>query len=378
MHQTCQSLDTLRPLWADHGLQHYRRTKIWKSITSQENPTQELVAQMREPEARTLCELYAPWANQASIPESHRLQDYDLRDPQVQALVQTLIVSNSQAAGGGCLHEEQEREIAVEVEREVQVSRPTKYLPLKHNLDPKVRHLATHGKFLYGNESMPFQPAYSMLKRTSVGKISYPSSSLGAELYVTADFVNTVEIMRDNVLDEFLKPVNWILSNVYSNDLVILSQYEANALIPVVLPSKHTSLHMYAPRSTKTMRSFRHLDFFTIGAVAKQPPSAVPRELELFAGSLYFSSFDEYRDFQSFLGLAVDRLDEIPEGCMSTEGFVDMETRQQLGWPVASPFRENPLAFLAALMHVRRKGQSYRHTHVGTIIDVKPLTEDRF
>lgn len=76
MHQTCQILDMLRPLWASHGLQHRRHTKIWKSITSIENPTVKLVTDMQEPETRTLCELYTPWVNQASILEVQDLKDW--------------------------------------------------------------------------------------------------------------------------------------------------------------------------------------------------------------------------------------------------------------------------------------------------------------
>lgn len=84
-----------------------------------------------------------------------------------------------------------------------------------------------------------------LLKKTSVGKTSYPSSLLGVELYITTDFINAVRISHNHMLDEFLKPVNWVHSSVHNNYLVIISQYEANVLVPIVLNSNNSSLHIY-------------------------------------------------------------------------------------------------------------------------------------
>lgn len=80
-------------------------------------------------------------------------------DPRIKELLHTLIQRIIDATGAGNLHEEQEIEIAAEVEREVRVSRPTRYSPSKHKLDAMVRHIALYDRFLNGYEPSPFHPA---------------------------------------------------------------------------------------------------------------------------------------------------------------------------------------------------------------------------
>lgn len=180
-------------------------------------------------------------------------------------------------------------------------------------------------------------------------------------------------------MDDFCKQVNWILSSVHSDVLIVVSQWEANELINIIRKSENARLNIYAPRLTKPMRSFRHLDFFGIGAnILTQPNDTMTRCLEMFSGSLYFSSFEDYKNFRSFLGLVTECLGEIPEGGMTNEGFVKFPTRLKLEWPIDSPFVESPLPFLSALMHIRTKGNGYQQSHVGTLIKTMPLSAEWF
>ncbi|KAJ5372427.1 Protein of unknown function DUF3645 [Penicillium concentricum] len=100
--------------------------------------------------------------------------------------------------------------------------------------------------------------------------------------------------------------------------------------------------------------------------------------LEMFSGSLYFSSFEDYKNFRWFSGLLTDDLGEIPDGGVTNEGFVKFNTRLQLQWPINSPFLENPIPFFAALVHIRTKGNGYQQSHVGSIIKAMPLSAERF
>lgn len=109
-----------------------------------------------------------------------------------------------------------------------------------------------------------------------------------------------------------------------------------------------------------------------------QPNDAMTRSLEMFSGSLFFPSFEDYKNFRSFLGLVTDDLGDIPDGGLTKEGFVKFFTRLKLEWPVDSPFVENPLPFLAALIHIRSKGNGYQQSHIGTIIKAMPLSAQWF
>lgn len=170
------------------------------------------------------------------------------------------------------------------------------------------------------------------------------------------------------------------MSTVHSIELLILSQFEANSLLPEIRKSEHTRLHIYAPGTAKTMCSFRNLNFLSVSVSAEDhlPAEEVTRDLELFAGSLFFNSFIDYRSFRHYLALVTDSLDDIPEGATSNEGFVAEESREALMWPVDSPFKENPLPFLDALANMRSEGHGYSQSHVGSILESTILTSDQF
>lgn len=121
------------------------------------------------------------------------------------------------------LHEEQERELACEVEREQQVCRPLSYTPNKHNLHDDIRHFAKFGKFPGNQPSNAVTLAFHGLANTSAGKLYHPNT-LGSGLYSTLDFNKTVRIPPNDPMDDFCKQVNWILSSVHSDVLIIMSQ----------------------------------------------------------------------------------------------------------------------------------------------------------
>ncbi|KGO72346.1 Protein of unknown function DUF3645 [Penicillium expansum] len=378
MVQTCQTLDNLRPLWANQGIQYHRRISLWDLLVEQRNPSKETANSMQEPEAQTLSQLYAPWNENKATTDGHNVAEWDVNNAQIRQLLETLQSTANHVVTSTYLHEEQEREIACEVELEQQVFRPPSYTPNSHKLHDDIQYFANFGKFPGNQSSKAVTLAFQGLVNTSAGKLYHPNP-LGPGLYSTLDFNQTVKISQNDLMDDFCKQVNWILSSLHSDVLIIVSQWEANGLINIIRKSENTRLNLYAPRVTKPMRSFRHLDFFGIGAnIPTRPNTTMTRCLEMFSGSLYFSSFEEYKDFRAFLGLLTDDLGEIPDGGMSNEGFVKFFTRLQLQWPTDSPFVQNPLPFLSALFHIRTKGNGYQQSHVGTIIKAMPLSAERF
>ncbi|KAH8434444.1 DUF3638 and DUF3645 domain-containing protein [Aspergillus melleus] len=366
--QTCASLKNLSPLWASQGLQYYKRLRLWNDLVKSES-LEEVAQHIQEPEARTLSELYAPW-DPARFSMSS--PGHDQSDDMVRELIR---VSGDMNCYAG-LHEEQERQISHEVQREQQVCRPQAVAPVQHRLYKDIYHFAQHGVFPNGSSSNHIQPAFEDLHKTSAGKYDLPPD-MAPHLYATSDFIRTIEQEGNNLADDFLKPVHWVLSSVDDSKILLLSQYEADKLIPVVCHLKRTTLHVYTPRTSRWMQSFEDLRFLCTGRVKEEDHVTHNRfhGLGLFAGSLYFGTLKDYEDFRHFLGLVTTRTPD----CESTnDGFVDERKREEYPWPLHSPFQSNPLPFLGALCDVRSKGHGYLQTHVGMILGARPLSVRHF
>lgn len=369
LRQTCDSLKSLSPLWASQGLQYYRRIKLWDDLIGNKHP-QETVARIQEPEARTLSELYAPWD---PIHLSMTSDQHDRSEPVVQELMRICNGTGSYAN----LHEEQERQISHEVQREQQVCRPPGVSPLPHRLHKDVRSFARQGKLPADGTSRAIRPAFENLHKTSPGQQDFPSA-IAPHLYASRDFIRTVE-QKGALASDFLKPVHWVVSNIYDSKLLLISQFEANELIPEIRVSQKTTLHVYAPRTSKWMRSFRDLRFLCIGSAIEKEHSVHDNHgLELFSGTLYFASFEIYENFRHFLGLVTESTSQLLGDQLPTEGFVDERLRREVDWPLHSPFQSNPLPFLSALFDARSKGHGYLQTHIGMILGAKTLTADQF
>lgn len=232
MIQTCQSLDALRPLWAHNGLHYRSLINVWDSLMNQAQPSQDVVLQFQEPEARTLEQLYAPWADQRST--RHSLYRCDMDDPQVHELATALYLRTNDPVADFRLDEEQEREVACEVERERQVSRPPRYSPCIHHVDQAVRKFVRDGKIpkdrLPDHVWLAFASlGHSRMNRTSVAQTRYPTY-LCPTLLVTEDYMYSVEVgQRHGLTDDFVKPVNRVLSSTRGDEAIILSQYEATS-----------------------------------------------------------------------------------------------------------------------------------------------------
>ncbi|PWY86579.1 hypothetical protein BO94DRAFT_597312 [Aspergillus sclerotioniger CBS 115572] len=334
--QACDIFQSIGPLWAIQGLQYYRRQREWDRLVGEEISPQEALQLIQEPEARTLSQLYAPWDNHELSPVG---QMSDMDDPIIQELLQEWQGSDRGMRKGAQLHEEQERQIRHEVQREKQVYRPPGFNPAPHRVHGDIRYIVAHGQ-LPRSCSSAVQTAFDIFRQTSAGRFEFPSG-LAPNLFVSEDFVRTVQRSTKGQNDEFLKPAHWVLSNVYNQELFLLSQFEVNELLPDIPASEKTRLHIYTPRTTMTMRSFEALDFYSIGygQPSVRPPQATIQDLGLFAGTLYFDTFTIYEGLRQFLGLLTDEYRDIPSNRVTNEGFVDAETREAHDWPVESPFQ---------------------------------------
>lgn len=225
-----------------------------------------------------------------------------------------------------------------------------------------------------------FQPAFSSLVHTSA-RASFEPGAWPEDLLVTKDFSLTVNTSGNQSEDSFLRPVHWILSGKYGNQVscIILSPHEANELMPLIRQYKKTTLHVYAPRLSLSHRNLGDLSFCAIPPVPRswKAPS-LTTQINLFAGRLYISNFAEYMFLCQFLGLCSrSPADNVRVGC---DGFINPQDRALVDRVMARHcrFQISPLAFLRTVMALRRKNQSFGTSHMGRLLNGELLMEENF
>ncbi|KKY15276.1 putative very large low complexity protein [Diplodia seriata] len=275
---------------------------------------------LEEPEGRTLHEMYGGGSGQPAF-RSCLTSEPARQDATVQHLLSEWATFKSGHSRDWTLQEEQEREIAHEVEQERELQRPPPAEALAHTLDPAVRAFVQNGTF----------PENGAL--TTHGRA-----------------------------DEFLRPVTWLLSSRRSDRtdvFVIISPYEANALLPALRQETAAAavrLHVYAAKTSRAMLGdFTGLDFYTVSGTGSgeaeytpppPPPPLLVAQLGLLAGSLFFDSYAAYRLVADFLGIVTDAAGVGDGGVVvGADGFVQMEARRRVGWPVKSPFVRSPIVY---------------------------------
>jgi hypothetical protein len=192
----------------------------------------------------------------------------------------------------------------------------------------------------------------------------------------TKDFITTILRLKPKKLTDYLRPVNWILSSGSGKDstVVVISPYEANALLPTIRKGKKVRLHIYLPRVTSSMHSFSDLTFHTIpdpesSAERWSAPAHIRTELNLFAGQLYLDCREEYE--RVCLLFALSMAHPGAKYC-EVDGFVPPSHRTEGN----SPFKISKIAILKTLVALRRKGMGYNRTHLGQILNANPLSEE--
>jgi hypothetical protein len=196
----------------------------------------------------------------------------------------------------------------------------------------------------------------------------------------TSDFCEVIEAEpgENNRTDDFLRPVNWIVSStVDPGILLILSPFEVNKLLPQFRQSPQVRLHMYSPRVTLAEPSYESLDFYPILPLpyAWKPDNILVDQLNIFSGQLYFRNYEAFKRVCGFLGLYTGELSMATEAVIHSGRFVRRADRQTLAMNQESPFDKSPIPLLRALIGLRRKGQSTMATHMGHVLHGTLLNE---
>ena len=361
LEQSCLSIERSQPLRVLQGLSHHRRQKTmaafsgeypsFKDVANETDTTRSAISAFREKEEQRLTDLYAPPALRTSSTLSIIDSSQEDPEPMVKELLEMWRSVEFSILEGASMHEEHEREVAHEVEQETQIQRPQRVRFIKRSVDPLLQKYVRTGDDIVLQQ---FRRVYDVVSQTSAKNAA--SAELFRHLRVTADFIQTVARPQSGYYDSYLRPANWILTSNHTpkpTDLLLISQYETNQLFDTIhaTPAK-VKLHTYEPRVTKAMRAVDFapptLTYPSVIGWQNLTPS-LRRELHLFAGQLYFNTFEEYREF------------------LAT--FITAKTETDA---------EQVLQFIKAWVAIRRKGQNFLPTHVGQMVSNRTLKEGAF
>lgn len=280
------------------------------------------------------------------------------------------------------LHEEQERELAPEIETEREAELPPPTAAAAHNLHPDVKRFALDGSII--PNSRGYTHAFSSLALTRTGhefEIADITPPMAPNLFVTADFARTVKLPDVGGVhqDPYLRSVQWILVNNEADEseraLLIISPYEANLLVPHMAQKPRTTLHVYCPRVNPAFPSLDDLSLFPFPlGHDEQIPEELTVALDLFSGQLYFNDYEMYVLACGFLGLSCEKAKEGEE--LDSDGFILRGADGQAGG--RSGLSRSPVKFFRDLMVLRRDSQGISGTHVGDMLDNRPLGRDAF
>lgn len=396
------------PLWATQGIRHQRQEAIWQRrlASGSQNMTMSRadVEDYLEDEAQSLEHRYRPFAATGDAAATFRsaLDDPLLasRGYELSQIKQRCEDFDIETFRSASLQEEQERELSPEIEQEREVQRPRERKPLPHSLHPHLSFFVRSGDIPVGSEAI--MPAFKLLGPTSASK-GFDLDQFPHQLFATADFATTVEKTSAgrnfDLMDSYQRPVHWLLSTTPeprrnapafdgSGKLVIISDWEANILIPEIRQTGRVHLHLYAPRTNRAYAPLDHLVIYTVQGgrshfeAAPWDPVRHPAAmlLNLFSGQLYLGSFGEYKALCRLLGLVAGGDNDGDGGSggattarLSADGFVGRTAENS-----NCTFTSSPVAFLAALMSIRRDGQDIGRTHLGRILAGDVLRESDF
>lgn len=352
-------IDTSRnmALWAVQGVRYIRQSRIWQKNGGRMGLTTNGAKQFLEDDARTLEQRYSARAKGglAFLEEQHII------DPGVEPIIQRCRQFADLDIASSTFYEEQERELAPEIEQEREVERPESYKPAKHAIHEGLQCFVHTG--ILNTNSRAFSPAFKSLRDTTAARHLRLDEFRQNNLVVTKDFLQTITVpteKRGFVSDAYQRPVQWVLSSVDSSNtvrhLVIISPYEADELLPDICKSSKVTLHVYLPRSSLAYQPLDHLMLYT--SPTRSPAPQIPRQLitqlNLYAGQLYLSSYDEYLEVCKFLNLASEMT---PDGwTVAADGFIISQGDDSMELDSLAPtFRASPVQFFKILMtQIRR------------------------
>ncbi|KAF9883007.1 hypothetical protein FE257_004347 [Aspergillus nanangensis] len=359
--QTCLNNQELLPLHYAQGLDfcHRKQAAItYHDAWSNSRHRDSLLAVVQQPEKVALEQIYHAHPREEvpsfasgplALPSDKRLRAF------TQHILRNRdnIHNTSHSLIGTALDEvEQEREMAYEVEEQREIERPDRFRALAFpGLHPAIRAWIESGEF----DPSAFVLASVMLQSTQLAaRQRLDLSSLLRRLYVSPEFMRTVEVDGGQDYDSFTRPVHWVLFSTLSDSFLVVVPEEAEMLISLIRERPPPNIHLmtYVAAVTKRMLSSDSLNFYLLPRVSANwsPPSWLSLELGFLAGRLYFQ-YNEYRDILDCLG--------------HTNGTDNPRDRRAPS--LAPSAATSPLGFLLEWLAIRRQGQDVSNTPMGYV-----------
>jgi hypothetical protein len=365
MTETCSDIQHRASQWLQHGEDYKSRHSAWSSFLSDNITPTELACSWLQPEAKHLEELYAPALTGSIAPQTSQ-------DDELLEICSSLGLDVSP---DNRLDEEQEREVVHEIEREREVERPPQMPAATHRIDEDVRYFIRTGYIPEGSHA--FTAVFDTLTTTSAAFSGCQPWS--RDVLASRDFTTTV--VTKGKTDSYIRPVNWVLSSNTVSDapvLVIVSPFEVNVLLSEIRASKQVHLHAYTPRVTKMMKSCDDLRLYITPSLPRWiPHDTLIRQLNVFAGQLYFPHQRAYVNLCRFLGIHTVDLEDQGHFEIQSDGFIRPEHRPPAA-KCSNNFQQSPIPMLKVLFSMRRKGMGYLPTHVGKLLVARRLTVEDF
>lgn len=357
--ETWADLRRSMPLWATQG----RRFEDHKHLLEGSHTTNDQAEKFLEEEAQTVDYRYRPIPQtQQDMPQLH---GWNTSNESIRRIIARCKDFDAMKFNSATLQEEQERELSPEIEEERQIERPAPMSAETHKLDPDLIRLVQTGQV--PPRSRAFMPAFQALSSSSAARL-VDLAQFPIELLVTADFVRTVKrpsglSSTSYLSDSFQRPIQWVLSVMDHQNLVVLSPFEANELLPAIRQSCKVTIHLYSPRLNLAYQPLDALDLYTFGREfsSETIPRSLIVQLNLFAGQLYLRSFDEYIEMCQYLGLAFSATKN--GEVVRADGFVVPAVGK---WGL----KDSPVNFLKVLLtKVRRDCEGVEKTHLGKVLE---------
>lgn len=377
--ETIRDIKHSMPLWAVQGRRFDRQDSLWK-MTQGEGGIHMSNSQAKgflEDEGQTIERRYRPGIEFSA--ETTRSPGTSSR--RLRAIDDLCASDGIFFTDNTTLQEEQERELAPEVEEERQIERPAPAGPAKHSVHAHVRKFVSSGVLVDSSDA--FMPAFISLRETTASAHLDPRL-FPRDILVTGDFARTIQggTASGLVSDAYQRPVQWILTSQASErkHVIVISPHEAQVLLPEIQKSSKTTLHVYSPRPSQEFSPLDKLDLYTVPSSPIVPCTPFPlrlrAQLNLFAGQLYLGSMSEYVELCDMLRLSRHEADEGTS--ISADGFILSSTSGTISAIIeASTFTSSPVKFLKVfLAKTRRDCQSIEKTHLGKILDGALLQEN--
>ncbi|GAB1319238.1 ubiquitinyl hydrolase 1 [Madurella fahalii] len=358
LEQTCRANEQLRGLYIAQGYDFCRRTGaqlVHRKFLTNERQREAFLQVIRRPERQTLGELYGTRRDCPPHPATEPLPAEKLGD-----FIQELNRQQKMVAGSGTWREahdsaleevEQEREVEFQAEHVQQKQQHPAYDALRFpGLCRSIRDFVGTGK-LSGGEG--YQHAFDAIASTNTGK-KYKVRATGSQLFVSAEYMRTIVLEGRSEIDDFLRPVEWLLWNPTQQTALIVVPEEVELLIPLIRnkasSGQQSAVHLvtYMAPLSREMMHFNDLSFYALPPLPKghQVPEWLSLELGIFAGKTY-ANYAE---------------------CTALKRYMEL--------PDVAAFSTNPAGFLLEWLALRRKGQDVTHTPVGYVCQGQRLRED--